>query len=124
MKNAEANGTISSSEKLLIEGYASQFNIELVIEIGHESEVEILPGMKICLTGSPPAGEEFNFLTKSELRKVLLRNGLEELPSFTKKCQLIVAYNKESLSGKAKKARELGIPVISSEELLQILGET
>lgn len=64
-----------------------------------------------------------NLFTKSELRKVLERHGFEELASLNKKCQLVVAFNKESLSGKAKKARETGIPVISSKEFLELLGE-
>lgn len=121
--NAEANGTTSLVEKEKIENYASLFKMELDLEIGQDKEVLIVPGMKVCLTGSPPAEEEFAHLTKSELRKVLTSHRLEEVPSITKKCQLVVAFNKESLSGKAKRARELGIPVISSQEFLEIVDE-
>jgi energy-coupling factor transporter ATP-binding protein EcfA2 len=122
-KNAEANGAISPEEKRRIEKYASQFGLEPYVEIGGESKVELLPGMKVCLTGAPPAEDKYILFTKSELRKVLERHGFEELASFNKKCQLVVAFNKESLSGKAKKAREIGIPVISSKEFLELLGE-
>jgi NAD-dependent DNA ligase len=121
--NAQANGATSFAEKERIESYASLFEMELDLEIGQDKEVQIAPGMKVCLTGSPPAEEEFAHLTKSELRKVLASHGLEEVPSITKKCQLVVAFNKESLSGKAKRARELGIPVISSQEFLEIVDE-
>lgn len=121
--NAEANGAVSEKEKNQIESYASQFGFGVNIEIARDSEVKLIPGMKVCLTGAPPAEDRYIHLMKSELRKTLERHGLEELPSFTKKCQLVVAFNKESLSGKAKKARELGIPVISSEEFLELLGE-
>jgi NAD-dependent DNA ligase len=110
-------------EKEKIENYASLFKMELDLDISQDKEVLIVPGMKVCLTGSPPAVEEFAHLTKAELRKVLISHRLEEVPSITKKCQLVVAFNKESLSGKAKRARELGIPVISSQEFLEIVDE-
>jgi NAD-dependent DNA ligase len=120
--NAEANGTINTTEKVRIDNYASQFGIEVDIKVSQNNTIHLFSGMKVCLTGSPPDQEAFKMLIKSELRKILTQHGLEELPNFTKKCELVVAFNKESMSRKAKKARELGIPVISSEEFLKLLG--
>ena len=50
--------------------------------------------------------------------------GFVPVDSVTKKaCDLVVAANKASMSGKAKKARDFGIPVISVEEFLAFLNQ-
>ncbi|MEX2374250.1 MAG: hypothetical protein WD942_01525, partial [Dehalococcoidia bacterium] len=55
------------------------------------------------------------------LRVVATTLGLEETQSVTKgKCDLVVAFDLSSMSGKAKKAREFGKPVISSAEFLSL----
>lgn len=43
-------------------------------------------------------------------------------PTVTKKVKLVVAGDPDSLSGKAKKARDYGIPIISEDGLSRLLG--
>jgi DNA polymerase-3 subunit epsilon len=47
--------------------------------------------------------------------------GLIPTQSVTKKnCDVLVAQDKASMSGKAKKARDFGIPVISVDDFFQV----
>jgi hypothetical protein len=123
--NASSNGEISEYEKQRIYMYGGQFGleIEIEIEIKQPSTVMLHSNMTVCLTGAPPSEDEFTHLMKPQLRETLIAKGLVEVGSVTKKCDLVVAYNKESLSGKAKKARDVGIPVISSEEFVELLKQ-
>ncbi|WP_292708318.1 BRCT domain-containing protein [Microbacterium sp. 67-17] len=43
-------------------------------------------------------------------------------PGVTKKVRLVVAADPDSLSGKARKARDYGIPIVGEEWLLANLG--
>lgn len=121
--NASSNGEISEYEKQRIHKYGGQFGLQVEIEIKQASKIQLHSNMTVCLTGAPPSEEEFTHLMKPQLTKALLAKGLVEVGSVTKKCDLVVAYNKESLSGKAKKARDVGIPVISSEEFVELLKQ-
>lgn len=122
-ENASANGIISQEEAVMIESYASMFGLTVELIIKESTQLTLSPGMKVCLTGSPPSGFDQSHLTKNELRKVLESKGMFEVESVTKKCDLVVAFNDETLSRKAKKARQAGIPVVSSHEFLDLLHQ-
>lgn len=75
--------------------------------------LEIRPGIQICFTGSAqwPNGEP---LERDELEDHARRHGFEPVKSVTKKnCQLLVAADPASLSGKAQNAQKFGVPVAS-----------
>ena len=75
--------------------------------------VELHPGMQVCFTGAAqwPNGKP---LEREELEDHARRHRLEPVDSVTKKnCQLLVAADPASLSGKAKNAQKYGIPVAS-----------
>ena len=75
-------------------------------------------GLQLCFTGAAqrPNGEP---LEREELEDHALRHGLEPVKSVTKKnCQLLVAADPASMSGKAKNAQKFGIPVASLADYL------
>ena len=72
--------------------------------------------MRVCFTGTAlidgvPANREL-------LEKIAALAGLKSLKSVTKKCDVLVAADPLSQSGKARTARERGIPIISIEDFI------
>jgi len=85
-------------------------------------EVVLSAGMRVCLTGEPPSGADYALLNKASLRRLIEIAGMIEVNSVTKKnCDLLVAFNAASMSGKAKKARELGKPIIDAAMFSKLL---
>ena len=79
----------------------------------------LVPGAGVCFTGSA-VGLNGEQLERPELHAIAEARGLVPLNSVTKKnTDLVVAADPASMSGKAKKAREFGIPVFGAEEFLQ-----
>lgn len=58
---------------------------------------------------------------RDEIASRLQAEGVTVAPAVTKKTTLLVAADPDSLSGKARKARQYGIPVMSGEELRRLL---
>lgn len=78
----------------------------------------ILANCAVCFTGEPvdDAGEA---IPRTVLEEHARRIGLTTVDSVTKSgCQLLVAADPASMSGKAAKARKFGIPVVSAESFL------
>ena len=76
-------------------------------------------GMKVCFTGSAFIdGEKLN-RTNLETMAVLAR--LIPVNSVTKKCDLLVAADVASQSGKAKKARTYGIQIMSVKSFVEFV---
>lgn len=73
------------------------------------------PGDMIVLTGQMAR-------ERSEWEAILHRLGFVSHPGVTKKIKLLVAADPDSLSGKAKKARDYGIPVVDEAGLARLLG--
>lgn len=74
-----------------------------------------MEGTKFCLTGKGP-------MKRPELQEIIERKG-GEVKSISKTTNYLVTADPESQSGKAKKARQYGVSIISYEELLEMLGE-
>lgn len=75
---------------------------------------ELTPGDKIVLTGDMSRERS---AIEADLRSV----GLVPHPGVTKAVKLVVAADPDSLSGKARKARDYGIPVVGEAYLEKIL---
>ncbi|PPH48574.1 DNA polymerase III subunit epsilon [Rathayibacter sp. AY1C9] len=73
------------------------------------------PGDLVVLTGEMRR-------TRQEWTTVLEDCGLIAHPGVTKKVKLVVAADPDSLSGKARKARDYGIPVVSEDGLAALLS--
>lgn len=73
------------------------------------------PGDEIVLTGEMTR-------QRSDWEDRLREQGYVPKPAVTKKVRLVVAADPDSLSGKARKARDYGIPIVGEEWLLANLG--
>lgn len=83
----------------------------------------LAPGAQVCFTGSAvdSKGEE---LERSVLHSLAESRGLIPVKSVTKKTAAVVAADPASMSGKAKKARDLGTPVFGVDEFLRWLADS
>lgn len=73
------------------------------------------PGDLVTLTGEMS-------LPRERWYDILVANDLVPKDAVTKKVKLVAAADPDSLSGKAKKARDYGIPVVSEQGLADMLG--
>jgi DNA polymerase-3 subunit epsilon len=73
------------------------------------------PGDLVTLTGEMT-------LPRERWHDILVANDLVPKDAVTKKVKLVAAADPDSLSGKAKKARDYGIPVVSEQGLAGLLG--
>ncbi len=92
----------------------------------HVSEVDPpvrwRPGMLVCFTGDAPlcvGGEDWSRDLAARLAKA---HDFGPITSVTKQCELLVAGDAATMSGKAQKARKYGIPVVSVTEFLDSIG--
>lgn len=80
---------------------------------------QIFQGMNFVVTGSV-----HHFANRNEVKEVIEKRGGKVTGSVTSKTNYLINNDTESTSSKNKKAKELGIPIISEEEFLGLLGET
>lgn len=76
-----------------------------------------LSGMSFCVTG------ELSSMSREEFGRIVIENGGLLKNSVTKKVTHLVTNNPQSNSSKNRKARELGVEVISEERFLGMIGE-
>ena len=78
-------------------------------------------GMLVCFTGQVLI--DGTLITRVQLEAMAALVGLQPVSSVTRKgCDLLVAADTSSRSGKAKKAHEYGIPIVAAEEFLALLS--
>jgi len=78
------------------------------------------PGHRVCFTGSA-TDDTGRVIGRSDLEALARTVGLEPVPSVTRRaCDLLVAADAASSSGKARRARDYGIPVIGVAEFLRL----
>lgn len=116
---------IQPNEMRVLEGVAEALNVDSGyassrvrdrMEITHS--VEIRPGMRVCFTGSATATDG-SPLARDLLSRIAGDLELEAVDRLTKKgCDLLVAADPASQSGKAHKARSYGIPIVSVDDFL------
>ena len=68
-------------------------------------------------------GSVHHFANRNEVKEVIEKRGGKVTGSVTSKTNYLINNDTQSSSSKNKKAKELGIPVISEEEFLELLGE-
>lgn len=121
---AERDNYISGTEKILLEKAAKTLglNYKAATTTDQESKEFLLkPGMKVCFTGTA-IGKNGEELPRETLESLASKKSLIPVSSVTKKtCDLLVAADKSSMSGKTKKARDYSIPVISVAEFLELI---
>jgi DNA polymerase-3 subunit epsilon len=121
---AERDNYISDTENMLLKKAANTLGLSYKdpTTTNQISEAFTLkPGMKVCFTGTA-IGKNGEELVRETLESYATKNSLIPVSSVTKKtCDLLVAADKSSMSGKTKKARDYGIPVISVAEFLDLI---
>ena len=116
------DGVITLQEREMIELVANALHLPVDIpnspQLIQANEESLSVGKRICFTG-----EAFGFsgstIQRSELEALAAKVGLHPVKDVTKKgCDILVAADEATMSGKAKKAKEWGIPVISVEKFI------
>ena len=86
-----------------------------------QRSVELAEGTRVCFTGTATIGGEA--VGRDVLERLAALAGLVPVSAVTKKnCDVLVAADAASSSGKARKARGYGIPVLSVAEFVEQLG--
>ena len=80
-------------------------------------EAQIFAGMNFVITGSVE-----HFANRNEVKEVIESKGGKVTGSVTSKTNWLINNDVESTSSKNKKARELGIPIISEDTFLKMIG--
>ncbi len=88
---------------------------ELTLEKEETAGVQDLKGKVFVVTGSLT-----HFSNRAELKELIERRGGKVTGSVTGKTDYLINNDTASASSKNKKARELGVPVISEEEFLKL----
>lgn len=83
-----------------------------------QAEEQVFAGMNFVITGSVE-----HFANRNEVKEVIESKGGKVTGSVTGKTNYLINNDTTSGSSKNKKARELGIAIISEEEFLKMLGE-
>ena len=90
--------------------------VEIPKEESGQTE-QIFAGMNFVITGSVN-----HFANRNEVKEVIEKKGGKVTGSVTSKTNWLINNDVESTSSKNKKARELGVPIISEETFLEMLG--
>lgn len=124
VQSALRDGVISEVEREILEKISLALGVNLTIPdtpiILSSEETALKPGNKICFTGTAisPSGKQ---IIRAELEAMAARVGLTPVPAVTKKgCDILVAADEASMSGKAQKARDWGILVISVDKFITL----
>ena len=98
-----------------LERLLSELNLEQPqVEEGTQS----LNGLTFVITGSVN-----RFANRDELKEAIERKGGKATGSVTAKTSYLINNDVTSNSSKNKKAKELGVPIISEEEIIEMMGE-
>jgi DNA polymerase-3 subunit epsilon len=81
-----------------------------------------LRGRSVCFTGTFVARLRGQTVTREDVERLALEAGMDVRQSVTKKLDVLVASDAETMSSKAKRARELGVQVIEESAFWQALG--
>lgn len=82
----------------------------------------IPPGSRVCFTGTA-VGESGETIERPQLEEIAAQAGLQPVRSVTKTgCDLVIASDPASASGKAAKARKYEIPIMSVADFLSQRG--
>ena len=75
------------------------------------------PGDRVVFTGEAPG------MSRSELEYEARMRGLWVTSSVSRKTKLVAAADPDSLSGKARRARSLGIPIVDYSTFIQMMEQ-
>jgi DNA polymerase III subunit epsilon len=105
----------------LIEGAAAQFATANLTNSVRSDPGE-LQGKRVCFTGELQSQIGGNPITRGMAEVLAASAGLIVCGSVTRKLDILVVADPNTLSGKAKKARELGIRVVADTVFWRMIG--
>ena len=113
---AERDGVVTDAEEHLIKQIMRALDlaeVELPTVTNLPQATSFQAGMRVCFTGTVVvAGVEFS---RARLEEFASQLGMQPVSGVTKKrCDLLVAADTSSGSGKARQAKKFGIPIVSA----------
>jgi len=122
---AERDGIITDAEHHLLSQIASALGLGETevpsISQATNGTSALTSGMRVCFTGTVTRNGKR--IERSALEALAASAGMQPVPSVTKKgCDALVSADASSMSGKTKKAREIGLPVVDAETFLEQFG--
>jgi DNA polymerase-3 subunit epsilon len=122
MQAALRDGVITVQEREMIELVGKALNLAVSVPDAPQpiqaNQENLSVGKRVCFTGEA-FGMSGTAIDRGDLEALAAKVGLHPVRGVTKKgCDLLVAADTSSMSGKAKKAKEWGIPVISVEKFI------
>jgi DNA polymerase-3 subunit epsilon len=116
------DGVITLQEREMIDLVAKALNLPFDIpntpQLIQANEESLSVGKRVCFTGEA-FGYSGSTIQRSDLEALAAKVGLHPVKDVSKKgCDILVAADEATMSGKAKKAKEWGIPVISVEKFI------
>lgn len=104
---------LAIEDELLAQAKSKPFDVEAQ-NVPSVLDFSIEQGALVVLTGEAE-------LPRSHYETIITTAGFMVAPAVTKKVSLVVAVDDSSISGKARKARDYGIPIISLEQFMGYL---
>lgn len=122
---AERDGVITDAEHHLLSRIALALGIDEAevptASLLNGTQSALDAGTRICFTGT--VTRNGNRIERSSLEALAASAGMQPVSSVTKKgCDALVTADTSSMSGKTKKARDLGLPIIDAETFLEQFG--
>lgn len=116
------DGVITLQEQEMIESVARTLNLPVSIPDAPQSIQangdDLSVGKRVCFTGEA-SGISGTSIDRVELEALAAKVGLHPVKDVTKKgCDILVAADTSTMSGKAKRAKDWGIPIISVEKFV------
>ena len=99
----------------IVDHLLAELTFEAAEEENGEGADEAFAGMNFVITGSLE-----HFKNRKELQELIERRGGKVTGSVTSKTNYLINNDVASSSSKNKKARELGVPILSEEEFLKL----
>jgi len=81
-----------------------------------------LAGRSVCFTGSLQGRRAGEAISRGEAEALARAHGMDVRPRVTRELDYLVAADPDTMSGKAKKARSYGIPILAEARFWQLLG--
>jgi DNA polymerase-3 subunit epsilon len=128
LRAVERDGQVSEGERTLLQSIARALTLtdaaipDATAPRAASVGAGLQPGTRICFTGTA-LDRNGTPIERADLEQLAASHGFQPVASVTKKtCDLLVAADPESGSGKAQKARQYGVAIMSVEQFLEAVG--